>query len=174
MREELVGERTLAPHFLARRFADRQRHAHLGEEVDRGGDELGERVVELRVGHLAQLRRRRHAGALEALPEPLQPVGDAERVATQLFEILALDLERPFFGRALQAREDLEVLPHAVAGKDRLRDLDGELDVVAPIGLRRDLHRRRPLDAREIVHAQPQPHVLDASRQIIDRMGGPT
>ena len=120
-------ERALAPHLLARRVVDGRAPAHLGEEIDRLRDEVGQRLGSCGIGRLAQLRRRRHAGALEALPEPLQPMGDAERVAAQLLEVVALDLERPLFGRALQAREDLQVLPDAVAGKDRRRNLDGEL-----------------------------------------------
>ena len=167
MREELVGERALAPDVGARLVAGRERGAHLGDEIDRLHDRVGQRLRQLGIRLLAQLRRGGHARALEPLPEALEPVGDAERVAAQLLEILPLGIsQRPLFGRALQAREDLQVLPHAVAGEQRRRDLDRELHVVAPLARRRDLHRRRPLDARQVVHAEPQAHVFGAARRL--------
>ena len=166
VREELVGERALAAHLVPRVGAHREGAAHLGQQLDRLRHQAGEELGKLGIRLLAQRRRRRHARALEALPDALEPMRHPERVAPQLLQIVAFDLERPLLGRALQAREDLQVLPDAVAGEHGGRDLDRELHVVAALAGGRDLHRRRPFDARKVVYPEPQAHIFGAARRL--------
>jgi hypothetical protein len=135
-------------------LADGQRHelaTHLAHQLEAARHQLHQRVAERRVGQLARGRRRRDARALEAHLELLQPMRHAQRVAAQLVDVVAVDLQRSVLRRAAQPREDLQVLPHVVAGKERRRDLDREVHLVAPLAARRQHYAGRPLDARQVM-----------------------